>query len=151
MLEAHVRPKVVFVTDPMCSWCWGMATDVERMRDEGAESFEFEILLGGINIGSTQPITDFARSRLASIWRTVIEVTGARFGAGLPGGDFVYNSVGACVAVEAVRAVCSSPPFDYLLRLQQRFFVDGADVTDSTVQRAEAVALGVDGDAFDSA
>ena len=146
-----MRPKVVFVTDPMCSWCWGMAADVERVRRDAADVYDFDVLLGGINVGSTQAITDFARGRLASIWRTVIEVTGARFGPGLPVGDFVYNSVRACVAVEAVRAVRSRPPFDYVLRLQQRFFVDSVDVTGGAVLRVEAMELGVDGDAFDAA
>jgi putative protein-disulfide isomerase len=146
-----MRPKVIFVTDPMCSWCWGMAADIERIRRDAADMFDFDILLGGINVGSTQPITEFARSRLAPIWRTVIEVTGAQFGKGLPPGDFVYNSVRACVAVEGVRSIRNSAPFDYVLRLQQRFFVDGIDVTASQVLRDEAVALGVDGAAFDTA
>jgi putative protein-disulfide isomerase len=128
-----------------------MARDVERMRAESRDAFEFDFLLGGINIGSTQPITEFARDRLASIWRTVIEVTSAQFGPGLPSGDFVYNSVRACIAVEAVRMIRNAPPFDYLLRLQKRFFADGVDVTDRVVLRDEAIALRVDGDAFDFA
>ena len=146
-----MRPKVVFVTDPMCSWCWGMTTDIERTRRDSATAFDFDVLLGGINISSTQPITDFARSRLASIWRTVNEVTAARFGAGLPAGDFVYNSTRACVAVEAVRRILRRPPFDYLVKLQTRFFVDGLDVTGAELLRDEAVSIGVAAGAFDEA
>ena len=149
--DAVIRPKIVFVTDPMCSWCWGMAADVERARTEAADRFDFDVLLGGINIGSTHPITDFARSRLASVWRGVNEVTHVQFGRGLPAGDFVYNSVRACVAVEAVRAILGRPPFDYVLRLQHRFFVDGRDVTDVDLQRDEAVASGVPAEDFDAA
>ncbi|HTO57203.1 MAG TPA: DsbA family protein [Pseudomonadales bacterium] len=146
-----MRPRIVFVTDPMCSWCWGMASDIERARAEAADRFDFDVLLGGINIGSTHPITDFARSRLAGVWRGVNEVTHVQFGPGLPAGDFVYNSVRACVAVEAVRAVLGCPPFDYVLRLQRRFFVDGRDVTAVELQRDEAVAAGVAAEAFDAA
>jgi putative protein-disulfide isomerase len=150
-VDAVMRPKVVFVTDPMCSWCWGMAADLERTRRDSAAVFDFDVLLGGINVASKQPITDFARSRLASIWRTVNEVTAARFGPGLPVGDFVYNSTRACVAVEAVRSLIHRPPFEYLLRLQRRFFVDGVDVTGSELLRDEATAIGVDADEFDAA
>jgi putative protein-disulfide isomerase len=146
-----MRPKVVFVTDPMCSWCWGMASDVERTRRDAAADFDFDVLLGGINIGSTQPITHFARDRLASIWRTVFEVTAAEFGPGLPADNFVYNSTRACVAVEAVRSIQGRPPFEYLLRLQTRFFVDGLDVTDAELLRAEATTIGVEADSFDAA
>ena len=150
-VDEVMRPKVVFVTDPMCSWCWGMAADLEQTRRDAASAFDFDVLLGGINIASTQPITDFARTRLASIWRTVNEVTAARFGRGLPAGDFIYNSTRACVAVEAVRSILNAPPFDYLLRLQTRFFVDGLDVTRAELLRDEAAASGVDADAFDAA
>ena len=143
-------PTVIFVTDPMCSWCWGMAADLERTRRDAASVFDFDVLLGGINVASTHPVTEFARGRLASIWRTVNEVTAARFGPGLPSGDFVYNSTRACVAVEAVRSILNRPPFDYLLRLQTRFFIDGRDVTGADLLRDEAVAIGIDRDEFDA-
>ncbi len=146
-----MRPKIVFVTDPMCSWCWGMASEIERARIDGADEFEFELLLGGINVQSTLPVTDFARSRLALVWRSVREVTDAQFGAGLPSGAFVYNSTRACVAMEAVRSLRGAPPFDYLLRLQRQFFVEGVDVTNVAVLRDEAAALGIEPDAFDAA
>src|SRR5262245_61909477 len=106
-----MQPRVLFVTDPMCSWCWGMASQIERVRHDAGGEFEFDILLGGINVAATQPVTDFARQRLALIWRTVVEVTDARFGPGLPGGEFVYNSTRACLAVEAARSVLAGPPF----------------------------------------
>jgi len=139
-----VQAKVVFVTDPMCSWCWGMAEEIERVRRDGAAEFEFDCVLGGINVDSTLPVTDFARARLADIWRRVTDVTGTTFGSGLPGGDFVYNSVRACAACEAVRELTQAPPFEYVHRLQRCFFVDGADVTDASLLMREAVALGVD-------
>ncbi len=119
-----------------------MAPEIERARRDGAAEFDFDCLLGGINVGSTHPVSDFARARLADVWRRVVSVTQARFGEGLPGGDFVYNSVPACVAVEAMREVGDAPPFDFLHRLQTRFFVDGVDVGNESVLAREAVAAG---------
>lgn len=146
-----MRPKVLFVTDPMCSWCWGMASQVERVRHDTAEEFDFDLVLGGINVAATQPVTDFSRRRLALIWQNVIEVTDARFGPGLPGGDFVYNSTQACIAAEAARALLERAPFEYVLRLQHLFFVEGLDVTSESLLVREAVALGMDETAFDEA
>jgi putative protein-disulfide isomerase len=138
------RAKVIFVTDPMCSWCWGMAPEIERARRDGDAEFEFDCLLGGINVGSTHPVSDFARARLADVWRRVVSVTQARFGEGLPRGDFVYNSVPACIAVEAMRELGGAPPFDFLFRLQTRFFVEGANLGEESILAAEAVAMGAD-------
>lgn len=140
--------KVVFVTDPMCSWCWGMAQEIERARRDAAQEFEFDCLLGGINVDSTHAISDFARARLMDIWRRVNRVTGAAFGSGLPAGDFVYNSIPACIAAEAIRELTYAPPFEFVHRLQRRFFMDGVDVADAALLAAEAVAAGVDPQRF---
>lgn len=142
------RAKVIFVTDPMCSWCWGMAPDIERARRDGAAEFDFDCVLGGINIGNTHPVSDFARARLADVWARVVSVTQAEFGEGLPRGDFVYNSTPACIAVEAMRELDGTVPFDFLLRLQTRFFVDGVDIGNQSVLIREAVASGGDAERF---
>jgi len=121
-----------------------MAEEIERARRDGAPEFDFDCLLGGINVDSSQPGSDFARARLADRWRRVVSVTRARFGDGLPRGDFVYNSVPACVAVEAMRDLGEAPPFDYLHVLQRCFFVDGIDVCDELFLTRQAVAAGAD-------
>jgi putative protein-disulfide isomerase len=121
-----------------------MADEIDRARRDGAAEFDFDCLLGGINVGSTRPISDLARTRLAGIWRGVTSVTRARFGAGLPDGDFVYNSVPACVAVEAMRELGAAPPFGYIQRRQTCFFVDGTDICDESFLTQEAVAAGAD-------
>jgi putative protein-disulfide isomerase len=144
-----LNARVIFVTDPMCSWCWGMAREIDRTMTMLAGEFEFDVLLGGINIDSTQPVGDYGRRRLAGVWREVTEVTGTTFGAGLPAGDFVYNSTRACAALEAVRELSGRPPFEYLQRLQRRFFLGGEDVTQAALLRAEARAAGIDADRFD--
>lgn len=127
----------------MCSWCWGMAGEIERARRDGAAEFDFDCLMGGINVWSIHPITDFARARLDDVWRRVVAVTQARFGDGLPRGDFVYNSTPACAAVEAMRVLSGTPPFDYVRRLQTCFFVDGVDITEEAFLAHEANAAGV--------
>jgi putative protein-disulfide isomerase len=139
---------VIFVTDPMCSWCWGMAEEIERARTALADELDFDLVVGGINVGSQQGVSEFARARLALVWREVALVTGARFGPGLPGGDFVYDSTPACLAVETVRAMTGEAPFEFVHRLQRRFFVDGADVTTWPVLAEEVRELGIDVAAF---
>lgn len=141
-------PKVIFVTDPMCSWCWGTAPEMSRAMALLAGRFEFDVLLGGINVDSTQPINDFGRARLADVWRRVAEVTGTAFGQGPPVGDFVYNSTRACIAVEAMRELTGRPPFEFLQRLQQRFFLAGEDVTAVPLLLDEAAAHGIDAERF---
>jgi putative protein-disulfide isomerase len=145
-----MKPKVLFVTDPMCSWCWGMSSEMTRAMALLVEEFEFDLVLGGINVDSTQHVNEFGRARLADVWRRVTEVTGTTFGPGLPTGDFVYNSTRACVAVEVVRELTGRTPFEYLQRLQDRFFLGAEDVTKPALLIAEAAALGLDAKRFET-
>jgi putative protein-disulfide isomerase len=137
---------VIVVTDPLCSWCWGMSAAVEEAADRLRDRVTFDLLLGGVNIDSTLPVGDYGRRLLMKIWAEVAETTGQAFGFRIPDG-FVYNSVRPCLAVAAVRAATGRAPFGYLHLLQQRFFLEGCDINNVDVLVRTAVELGVDADA----
>lgn len=136
--------KVLVVTDPLCSWCWGMAPAVEDAMQRLAGDVEFDLMLGGINLHSTRPVGDYGRRLLAHIWREVVATTGQQFGFVLPDG-IVYNSRRACLAVAGVRRAIGRPPFGYLHRLQQQLFVEGRDITAPDLLVATADELGLPG------
>ena len=141
--------KVLFVTDPMCSWCWGMAADIERVRRSLGARVVFDLVMGGINTHGTQPVGAYGRSRILSLWEAVAATTGQPFGMTLPG-SYVHNSTQSCVAVEAVRQATGEAPFGYLHDLQERFCCEGEDVTDIAVLRDRAAAHGVARSHFDA-
>ncbi len=120
---------VLVVTDPMCSWCWGMSAAVEEAAHQFSGEVAFDVLMGGINVHGTQPIGEFGRRHLKRIWEEVHEVTGQPFGFRLPEG-IVYNSTLPCMAVEAIRRRTGSAPFGFLHRLQQALFVHGEDISE---------------------
>ncbi|MEQ8860234.1 MAG: DsbA family protein [Pseudomonadales bacterium] len=133
---------MLVVTDPLCSWCWGMAPAVEEAAARLMPEVEFDLLLGGINTTSTQPVGDYGRRLLLRIWREVHATTGQAFGFGIPDG-LVYNSTLPCLAVAAVRRETGRPPFGYLHRLQQLLFVEGRNVNDVDVLAGTATDFGV--------
>lgn len=133
--------KALVVTDPMCSWCWGMANAVEEAAHELVDEIEFDLLLGGINTHATQPIGDYGRRLLMKIWREVAEVTGQNFGFRLPE-EFVYNSQLPCVALEAIRRRTGLAPFGFLHRLQQGLFAGAENINDPLLLDAIAVEFG---------
>jgi putative protein-disulfide isomerase len=134
--------KVVMVTDPMCSWCWGMATDFENARRKLKETVPFDLMLGGINVHGTQPIGDYGRRFLMRLWREVADTTGQEFGFELPD-EYVHNSVLPCLAVEAARDAGIDAAFELLHKLQYRFFVQGRDITDADLLVEEAQTVGI--------
>ena len=137
--------RVLVVTDPLCSWCWGMSAAVEMAADRLAQEVTFDFLLGGINLHAANPIGDFGRRQLSKIWRDVQATTGQPFGYQLPEG-MVYNSLLPCKAIHAVRRHLNKPPFGYLHRLQQSLFVDGCDINDLGVLASLAEEFGCPAD-----
>lgn len=135
------RLKAIVVTDPMCSWCWGMAKAIEEAAHALSGKVDFDLLLGGINVHGTQPIGDYGRRYLNKVWREVHEVTGQTFGFQLPD-EFIYNSTLACVAVQAFRRRSGVAPFGFLHRLQQALFAAGENINDPKVLEAIAAEFG---------
>ena len=141
--------RVLIVTDPMCSWCWGMSPAVEEAAVELRDEVEFDFLLGGINTHGTQPLGEFGERHLLQIWREVRSTTGQDLGFRLPE-QFVYNSTLPCLAVEAVRRFMQRPPFGYLHRLQQCLFVQGRNINDRLLLGQVALEFGLRRSEFDA-
>lgn len=135
---------VLFVTDPLCSWCWGMADAIDTVRTRLAGAFGFDLVLGGINTDSTQPVGSYGRRLMRRLWQEVAATTGQPF-AELPAAAYVHNSVPVCLALEHLRVVRGEPPFTQLHALQRRFFTRGEDITDPAcllhMLRAEGVVI----------
>ena len=141
--------RVIFVSDPLCSWCWGMADAVGTVRQRLAARIDFDLVVGGINTTATTPLVPALHARLVAGWQRVAAITGQRFSLRLPAdATFVYNSLPACRAVVTARLLTGAPPFAYLHALQSAFFLDAQSVTRLDVQVALAVALGLDGPRF---
>ncbi|MFW6092543.1 MAG: DsbA family protein [Pseudomonadota bacterium] len=134
--------KVLVVTDPLCSWCWGMSPAVEAVGARLAGEVELDIVLGGVNTSSTLPVGQYGRQLLRHIWREVEATTGQRFCYAVPEG-FVYNSTVPCLAVAAARRALGRPPFGYLHRLQQLFFEQGRNTNDRDLLCRAADELGI--------
>ena len=122
-----------------------MTPEVDRARAVMPEAFD--VLLGGINIHGTQAIGEFGRGHLMGIWREVQATTGQAFGFKLPT-PLIYNSTLPCIAVQAVREVLGEPPFEYLHRLQEHFFVEGVDINDLETLAGVAGDFGVEREEF---
>lgn len=137
------KQHVVLITDPMCSWCWGMAEQFKKAQATLGDRVTFELMLGGINIHGTQLIGDYGRRFLMKLWREVAQTTGQEFGFKLPD-EYVHNSSLACMAIEVVRDHVGEAPFDYLHALQERFFVRGENINDLDLLAELAEPFGVD-------
>ncbi|MFM0227132.1 DsbA family protein [Paraburkholderia dipogonis] len=148
--------KLIFVGDPMCSWCYGfhkeMTTIVGAMPD-----LEVQVVLGGLAAGSTQVLDDAGKQFRLTHWARVEQSSGAQFNREglLARKNFVYDTEPVCRAVVTARLI---KPAANLLTVfgafQRAFYVDGLDTTDGKVLAAigasalKTAGFNVDADAF---
>ncbi len=138
-----------YVADPMCSWCWGFSPVIEAIREEYGERLRIALLLGGLRVGTSAPMSIQQREEILHHWNDVHERTGQtfRFEGALPEG-FVYDTEPACRAVVAMGELAPEHTFALFKAIQSAFYVEGRNVVQTGVLAALAQGLGVDAARF---
>lgn len=137
--------RLVYVMDPMCSWCWGFAPVAGALIDQAAVAgVPTHVVLGGLRTGAGAALDETKRAYILKHWQAVAEMTGQafRFDNALPQ-DFVYDTEPACRAVVAVRQLDTGLALAMTQRIQQAFYVEGMDVTRTPLLVELAEAIGV--------
>lgn len=141
--------RLLYFVDPMCSWCYGFAPEMSRVRDHLAGDVPIDVILGGLRAGETRGTKASVRDEIQHHWRQVQTASGQLFtfdGALTDG--FVYNTEPACRAVVVARRLQPVLVFDVLDAIHTAFYAETRDVTSVEVLADCAVGAGIDRDAF---
>lgn len=147
--------RLIYVMDPMCSWCWGFAPVAQALAEQASAcSIGMQLVVGGLR-RERLAMDSAGRERTLSYWRAVHEASAQPFDLeqGLPDG-LIYDTEPACRALVAARSLDEQSVWPLALRIQQAFYVERCDVTQPQrlVELAEASGLsrGEFADRFDS-
>lgn len=147
--------RLLYVMDPMCSWCWGFAPVVEALAEQAAAAgVPLQIVVGGLRRDQVA-IDAAARVRYLGYWQAVNASTGQLFDfeRGLPEG-LLYDTEPACRALVTARLLDAASAWTLLKLVQQAFYTEGADVTQASVLVQLAEQAGIPriefAEAFDS-
>ncbi|TYO83393.1 DsbA family protein [Pseudomonas sp. CK-NBRI-02] len=122
--------RLLYVMDPMCSWCWGFAPVAEALIAQAREAgVPTRLVLGGLRSGSSA-LDASTRRYILEHWQAVAEATGQafRFEGAMPDG-FVYDTEPACRALVAARELDVERVWPLLGLIQRAFYEQGVDVT----------------------
>lgn len=138
--------EVVFVGDPMCSWCYGFGPELSKLRDE-LKGVPFNMIMGGLRDGE---IFDEAKLKNhLGYWKSVHEATGLPFDAtALSQKEFNYTTEPACRAVITVRALDAKKEYNAYAVLQKAFYAEGRDITQDDVIAEVVTSIGIDKTVF---
>jgi putative protein-disulfide isomerase len=127
--------KLIFVGDPMCSWCYGFGKEMTQLKEMHPE-LDFEIVLGGLRAGGTELLTDAGKQFRLGHWARVEAASGLPFNreAFMKLENFVYDTEPVCRTVVTARRL--QPEADALAvfrAVQHGFYAEGRNTTDGEV------------------
>ena len=129
--------EVIYIGDPMCSWCWGMEPGLRALHKAAAEAgLPYTILVGGLRPGGGEAWDDAMRQFLRHHWEEVWTRTGQPFSYELLDDQersFDYDTEPPCRAVVIAREMLlqredeESALHDFFAGIQRHFYADNAD------------------------
>ncbi len=123
--------ELIFVLDPMCSWCWGFHPVMKELRQKHADSYKYSLIVGGLRTTGQMIWNVQNKEYLKQNWNAVASKTGQPFSPALLNRpSFDYNTYPACKALVTVRELWGDQAsFDYLSDIQEAFYKNGQDIT----------------------
>lgn len=139
---------LVYIGDPMCSWCWGFAPVLDGLRHEFG--LPVEVVVGGLRPGpAAVPLDQTMKRFLRREWSRIHEVTGQPFDfSTLDREGWVYDSLLPAIAVAGVRERKPVQTLAFFTRVQQAFYAEAVDVTDPSAYVPLVGGFGLDGEEF---
>ena len=142
-------PRLLYVVDPMCSWCWGF-TGVRREVSEAFPDLEWQPLMGGLAPDSDEPMDEATRTYVQEAWRAVSQRTGAEFNH-----DFWTECAPRRSTYPSCRAVIvageSGKAEEMLAAIQRAYYQEARNPSDTETLTALAADIGLDPSEFELA
>jgi len=124
---------LVYVADPMCSWCYGFARELAVLCEHYPE-VPVHLVMGGLRAYNTRVLDRAMARTLGHHWEEVHRKSGQPFTrTQLERDDFVYDTEPACRAVVTVRENNAPLALPMLHAVQRAFYAQGLDVTRGAV------------------
>ena len=141
--------KLLYFSDPMCSWCYGFSTVIEKIREKYPE-LEMEIITGGYSPGNKEVMTEEYKTMYQRAWASVNMASGKPFDYSMKFANdtFCYDSEPSSRAMSAISELVPERIFEFMQLLQSSFYVNGMDITKEDRLADLAEEFGVERELF---
>ncbi|MEJ6613149.1 MAG: DsbA family protein [Saprospiraceae bacterium] len=141
--NAQDKPTLIYVGDPMCSWCYGFSHEIEDAITELGEEIQLEVVMGGLRPYNTQTMADL-KDFLSDHWKHVYEASGQPFQYGILDTKLLYDTEPACRAVMIARELQASTVMTYFHNVQTAFYAENKNPHLTGTYADIAESMGID-------
>lgn len=125
--------SLVYVGDPMCSWCYGFGVPLQQLLEQ-LPGVPLAMVLGGLRAYNQELMPDALKSTLHHHWSEVNKRSGKPFGTGQFDRDgYIYDTEPACRAVVTIRTHAAEHTLAMYHAVQHAFYAEGRDITQTSV------------------
>jgi len=145
-----LKPKLYYVYDPMCSWCWGYKPVWEQIKQAVSDEVEIIYVLGGLASDTDEPMSGMMQAQIASYWKKIENFLGTKFNY-----EFWTENTPrratypACRAQLAARAQGQEQAM--LEAIQEAYYLNARNPSENSVLIELAQQIGLDKAAFEGA
>lgn len=141
--------QLLYVMDPMCSWCWAFREPLSDFLSNHSD-LDLELMMGGLAPDSDLPMPNEQQQMIQGIWHQIESKTGANFNH-----DFWKNNTPkrstypACRAVIAAKQIGGSvAELAMAEAIQQAYYQRAMNPSEINVLSTLAAEIGLDADQF---
>ncbi|MFT5659075.1 MAG: putative protein-disulfide isomerase [Gammaproteobacteria bacterium] len=145
-----MQTTLIYVHDPMCSWCFGFTNTLQSLIDQLPADIKVTRLLGGLAPDSDDPMPESMRSMLEQNWQRIEQM--------IPGVQFNYDFWTQCQPRRSTYPACRTviaarnqgEAFDELMtrQIQQAYYRQVRNPSDDSTLIELAGEIGLDVDVF---
>ena len=128
--EKRKSQEVIYVGDPMCSWCWGISDHLKELQKYlHEEGIDYNIIVGGLRPGGGDPWNQEMKNFLKHHWDEVNQRSGQPFGSRLFELDhFDYDTEPSCRAVVTAKHILDMGGVSsFFEEVQRKFYVENEE------------------------
>jgi putative protein-disulfide isomerase len=125
--------SLVYVGDPMCSWCYGFGVPLQLLLQQ-LPGVPLAVVLGGLRAYNQEVMPAALKVTLHHHWEEVTKRSGKPFGTGqFDREGYIYDTEPACRAVVAIRTFAAKHTLAMYHAVQHAFYAEGRDITQTSV------------------
>lgn len=145
------KPKLIYVGDPMCSWCYGIAEELAQTTEYYNKTLDLEIIMGGLRAGGGEEWNTQFKDFLKHHWEDVGMLSGQPFKFEILDWEaFDYDTEPSCRSVVTVQSINPDMALSFFKEVQIGFYLENRDPKQVDFYEDICTKLNIDFDLFKS-
>jgi putative protein-disulfide isomerase len=141
---------LIYVGDPMCSWCYGFSPELVKVVEALKEKVKFELVLGGLRPYNTQTMVEL-KAFLTKHWQDVSDRSGQSFCFDiLDNTSITYDTEPPSRATVVIRTLAPEKEFSFYKQSHSLFYKENKNMHLPESYRGLVESLDINFDNFKS-